>query len=150
MRIYSRGPPLRSVDMPGCFHFSLLQPILDGDPLNGLTKNHGGGPVVLDAPRKGKMKSLFSCLHTSTSLMNKVLSAVGLSSLIARIWPSHFPFHTTLKYPELPELDHRVTHLIRLLCSTSNVVMVHCLSRVILSPTSGTPSSDVSEVLLRT
>jgi hypothetical protein len=51
---------------------------------------------VLEAPKKGKIKGLLSCRHTSTSLMKSVRSVVASNSLIATSSPRHLPRQTTL------------------------------------------------------
>lgn len=48
-----------------------------GIVLYGEMSIHGGGPVVLEAPKKGRMYGLRSLRHTSTSLMN----SCGVSSI---------------------------------------------------------------------
>lgn len=59
--------------------------------------NQGGGPVVDEAPKKGRMCLLFNRRQTSTSAMNRDLSILRWSSLMATCSPCHFPFQMVEK-----------------------------------------------------
>lgn len=59
--------------------------------------NHGGGPVVDEAPKNGKTCLLRSLRHTSTSLINSDRSMLRCSSLTATFSPCHPPLHMVEK-----------------------------------------------------